>query len=69
MANEDLSDEILDAAQKPAEASSPGFRARQHGLDELIKADKYLRSRNATASGIGNGLGIRMNKLKPPRAE
>ena len=52
-----------DAAQ-PKEVEADGVRSKNHDLDDLIHADRYLESKNATS----RGLGIKRTKMIPPGA-
>lgn len=64
---DDLESTIEDAAANPASVSVDGQTVQTRSLSELIEADRYLRSKEAAASGKRPG-GIRFTKLIPPGA-
>jgi hypothetical protein len=57
--------DIEQAASDPRSASDDAGSVQQHSLPDLIEADKYLKSKSASAR---KGLPIRMFKLRPPGA-
>ena len=64
MSNEDdsLSKTILETASGPKKVSSDAGSVEQHSLTDLIKAEKYLASKEAAK---GSGLGIKLSKIEP----
>jgi len=61
----DLSNEIETAAGTPKKHAVDGESTEARSIDELIKADRYLAAKNATAKKKG---GLRFGKLIPPSA-
>lgn len=65
-----MADEITTAltenATGPFEVEGDQGRTRQHSLKDQIAADRYIKSKAATAAGTG--LGFRILKLVPPGA-
>ncbi len=59
-----IEDQIASDALQPKEVEVDGIRSKNHDLDDLIKADRYLESKNATS----RGLGIKRTKMIPPGA-
>lgn len=59
----DLSTQIETAAQGPKSHMVDGEQAVARNIDELIKADKYLKQTTAAASGRRMG-GIRLGKMR-----
>lgn len=59
----DLSEDIEDAATKPASASADGESVQARPLSELIEADKHLAAKAASSKKHG---GMRITKLVPP---
>ena len=59
-----IEDQIAEDALQPKEVEVDGIRSKNHDLDDLIKADRYLESKNATS----RGLGIKRTKMIPPGA-
>ena len=62
---DDLKDVIREAAEGPESAEVDGVRTKQHSLDQLIKADKYLAAKETARA---NRLGVRLVKIVPPGA-
>lgn len=65
----DLSDTIESVAGEPASASAGGRSAQNHPLPDLIKADEYLKKKEALAGS--NALGGRRslwNATSPAQA-
>ncbi|MDX1961601.1 MAG: hypothetical protein SFX18_00520 [Pirellulales bacterium] len=62
----DLADEIEAVASGPKSVQNAGTKVDAHDLSDLIEADKYLKSQDATANPTHRGL--RFNKLVPPGA-
>lgn len=62
---DDIVDEILTAAQEPAEASGDMGSVRVHPLKDQIAADQYGKS--STAAGKAHR-GLRFTQLVPPGA-
>jgi hypothetical protein len=52
---DDLNDEIREAAEGPKRAKRDGQEAESHDLDQLIKADQYLRATSAGSGTNANG--------------
>jgi hypothetical protein len=59
----ELDDTIKKNAEGPAKASGDAGSVEQHPLPDQIEADRYLRSKEATAD---KKRGLRFNKLVPP---
>lgn len=59
----DLSERIEDAASEPANMVVDGNTTTQRTIDELIKADEYLKA-NAAAASAKRGLVFQ--RMKPP---
>lgn len=59
---EDISKVILETATGPKKVASDAGSVEQHSLTDLIKAEKYLASKEAAK---GNGLGIKLSKIEP----
>lgn len=59
---ENISNVILETASGPKKVASDAGSVEQHSLSDLIKADKYLASKDAAK---GNGLGIKLSKIEP----
>ena len=55
-----LDDAIRRAAGGPKSAEADGQRVEQHSLSDLVKADRYLASKEAAKS---RGGGIRFRKM------
>ena len=55
-----LDDAIRRAASGPKSAEADGQRVEQHSLSDLVKADRYLASKEAAKS---RGGGIRFRKM------
>jgi len=62
---DDLTDTIASNAAQPRKASGDSGSVENHSLDDLIKADRYLKSESAAT---GTGLGIKRTKIVPPGA-
>jgi hypothetical protein len=60
MAAPDLSDNIEEVAGAPKKSSGDNGSVEEHDLDDMIKADRYLRARSA-----GLGAGFKISKLIP----
>ena len=58
---------ITAAITTPKRAQADGVSVEQHPLPDQIEAAKYLDARTATRKT--GGLGIRLQKLKPPGAD
>ncbi|MDD3586667.1 MAG: hypothetical protein PHQ75_05750 [Thermoguttaceae bacterium] len=58
----DLEQVILETASGPKKVSSDAGSVEQHSLSDLIKAEKYLASKEAAK---GNGIGIKLSKIEP----
>ena len=63
--SQSLDDAIRRAAGGPKSAEADGQRVEQHSLSDLVKADRYLASKEAAKS---RGGGLRMRKLVHPGA-
>jgi len=61
-----LDDAIAENAAGPAKASVDGQSVEQHSLPDVIEADRYRESKNASRKP---GMGIRFAKLVPPGTE
>lgn len=59
----DLTDRIEDAASEPVSMTSDGNSATQRSIDELIKADEYLKANAAVSS---SKRGMVFQRMKPP---
>ena len=55
-----LDEAIRRAASGPKSAEADGQRVEQHSLSDLVKADRYLASKEASKS---RGGGIRFRKM------
>lgn len=60
MPDTDLAQAIADAAAAPKRATGDNGSTEQHGLPDLIAADRYLAGKNATM-----GRGFRLTKICP----
>ena len=58
--NRSLDDAIRRAASGPKSAEADGQRVEQHSLSDLVKADRYLASKEAAKS---RGGGVRFRKM------
>ena len=58
----DINDGIADAATSPKSVTIDGTTTTERSIDELIKADQYLRANKARRGG---GLGVRFHKIVP----
>lgn len=65
MPAENLADVILDAAQNPVRASGDGGSVEMRSLQDLIVADKHLKSATGNEKPAR---GMRITKLVPPGA-
>jgi|JI10StandDraft_1071094.scaffolds.fasta_scaffold45589_3 hypothetical protein len=65
MADIDLSETIAEQAAEPLIHESDGVKTQNRSLDELIKADKYVKSSQASAVGFA---GIQTIKINRPGA-
>ncbi len=63
-----LTSDITDNAQGPAEARGDGVQVRQHSLPDQIAADRYLAGKGALADSTKKTFGIRFGRLVPPGA-
>jgi len=61
---EDLDTTIVENAQGPKKAQGDSGSVEQHSLTELIDADRYLKSKEASKKGIG----VRRSRAIPPGA-
>jgi hypothetical protein len=61
--SENLEDAIRENAQGPAKAAGDSGSMEQHRISEVIEADRYLESKQATTS---KNRGLRFNRLVPP---
>lgn len=61
----DLTERLEEAIAEPVSASQDGRSATDRSIDDIIKADKHLASKEAAANGIG---GLFRQILKPPSA-
>ena len=59
-----ITDQISEDVLQPKEVEADGIRSKNHDLDDLIKADRYIESKNAST----RGLGIKRTKMIPPGA-
>lgn len=59
----DLSDDIAEVAAGPKQTNVDGTSTTEHGLGEMIEADRYLKERTA---GSRSRLPIRITRSKPP---
>ena len=51
----DLNDEIEEAAKGPKRFRGETGEAEARPIDDLIKADEYLKKKEASANGVGFG--------------
>lgn len=58
----ELEKTILETASGPKKVSGDAGSVEQHSISDLIKADKYLASKEAAK---GHGLGIKLSKIEP----
>ncbi len=62
-----IKDAIDQAARENLASVTVGNQsASTHSISDLIEADRYLASKNATANGGVKGFGLRFQKIKPP---
>jgi hypothetical protein len=62
MADTGIENSIKDNANGPKSASGDAGSVEQHSLTDQIAADKYLQSKQASAT---KGLGIKLLKISP----
>jgi hypothetical protein len=60
-----ITDAIIENATGPIRAQGDGGSIEQHPLSEQIAADRYVKSKNASRTGLG----IKFVKLIPPGAD
>ena len=60
----DLTDTIIDIANSPKEIKGDMGEIVEHDLDDLIKADRYLKNQTAVAGRIP----LRLAKISPGSA-
>lgn len=68
--SDEISDEILDAALNPKRARADDQEVEAHSLSDLIKADKYVKGKEAAAR-VRNASGwgfLRAARAIPPGA-
>ena len=63
---DDLDDTIRENAQGPAKASGDAGAIEQHRLTDLIEADRYLASKEASKT---KARGLKFNRIVPPDAQ
>ena len=63
--SDELASKIDTVAQGPKRVRTDAGEVESQSLADMIEADKYLASRNATAAG-NTHRGLRFNKLIPP---
>lgn len=63
----DLSERLEEAIEAPVSASGDGRSATDRSIDDIIKADKHLSSKQMASTGI-SGLFGGAKILKPPSA-
>lgn len=63
MIDTDLTDTIVDAAQKPQSASGEAGSVTARSISDMIEADKYNKAQSATA---GKRRGLIISKIRPP---
>ena len=66
--SDDLTDEIRESAQGPAEARGDLGSMRQHRLADLVEAARYLAGREIIDDPTGQKLGFRIVQLRAPGA-
>lgn len=66
MAEDTTAETIRDNALAPKRVQVDGQTVEQHSIADQIAADKYAKSKEATAAG--KGLGVRYAKFVPPGA-
>jgi hypothetical protein len=62
----DLTDDIETAAENPKKVLSDGLLTEEHGLQDMIAADRYLRQQASAAATANGQLPIQLFKFKPP---
>ncbi len=62
---QDIEDQINSDALQPQEVEADGVMSKNHDLEDLIKADRYIEGKNASRR---SGLGIRRTRMIPPGA-
>jgi len=60
---DDLTDAIRENASGPAHAAGDQITVTQHNLEDVIDADRYLRSVTAVSQPRR---GLRLQKISPP---
>lgn len=60
----DLEDQIKEVAENPKKVAGDSGSVEEHSIDDLIKADKYLASKEAGRLGRG----FRISKIVAPGA-
>ena len=60
---DELQDKIRENAAGPKKAAGDAGSVEQHGLQEQVEADRYLKNQQATQR---KNRGLRFNKLVPP---
>ncbi len=63
--SDELASKIDSVAQGPASVRTDAGEVTAQSIPDMIEADKYLASRNATAAGNAHR-GLRFNKIIPP---
>ena len=63
--SDELASKIDTVAQGPASVRTDAGEVTAQSIPDMIEADKYLASRNATSAGNAHR-GLRFNKLIPP---
>ena len=64
----DLTDDIETNAANPKKVLSDGLLTEEHGLQDMIAADRYLRQQASSAATTNGQLPIQLFKFKPPGA-
>jgi hypothetical protein len=62
----DLTDEIETNAANPKKVLSDGLLTEEHGLQDMIAADRYLRQQASSAATTNGQLPLQLFKFKPP---
>ena len=63
--SDELASKIDTVAQGPASVRTDAGEVTAQSISDMIEADRYLASRNATAAG-NTHRGLRFNKVIPP---
>ena len=58
-----LTDDIETAASKPKRGKEDGLEIEERSIDEMIKADKYMKSKSALNKGT---FGFKLFQMLPP---